>query len=153
MDLHHDLTDLLGALVDSSAEFLVVGGWAVSFHSEPRFTKDLDLLVGTDDANLLRVVTALEQFGAPSTILEQAKALGPDEFIFFGTPPARVDILRSIPGILDFEAAYARATLGTLQSIPVPIIALDDLIEAKRAAGRPRDLRDLEALLRTRDRR
>jgi hypothetical protein len=55
MDLLPDFRDLLSALADSSAEYLVVGGWAVGFHSEPRFTKDLDLLIGTEEANLTRV--------------------------------------------------------------------------------------------------
>ena len=55
MDLLPDFKDLLSALADSSAEYLVVGGWAVGFHSEPRFTKDLDLLIGTEEANLTRV--------------------------------------------------------------------------------------------------
>ena len=68
MDLHPDLTDLLGALADSNVDYLVVGGWAVSFHSEPRFTKDLDLLVGDDDdGNLARLAEALARSGAPGS--------------------------------------------------------------------------------------
>jgi hypothetical protein len=42
MDLHPDFKDLLSALAATSAEYLVVGGWAVGYHAEPRFTKDLD---------------------------------------------------------------------------------------------------------------
>ena len=42
MDLHPDLMDVLGAFSSSSVEYLVVGGWAVAVHAEPRFTKDLD---------------------------------------------------------------------------------------------------------------
>jgi hypothetical protein len=41
MDLHPDFKDLLSALADTSAEYLVVGGWAVGYHAEPRFTNDL----------------------------------------------------------------------------------------------------------------
>ena len=69
MDLHPDLTDLLGAFSSSSVEYLVVGGWAVSVHSEPRFTKDLDLLIGPSAENLERAAQALELFGAPSSIV------------------------------------------------------------------------------------
>lgn len=54
MVLPPDFRDLLSALADSSAEYLVVGGWAVGVHAEPRFTNDLDILVGKSDKNLTR---------------------------------------------------------------------------------------------------
>lgn len=145
MDLLPDFKDLLSALADSSAEYLVVGGWAVGFHSEPRFTKDLDLFIGTDAANLARVVEAVRRFGAPSTIVEQLASLGVDEFLFLGAPPARVDLLRTIPGV-DFSAAMARAMRVDWDGVPATIISREDLIASKRAAGRERDLRDLKKL-------
>lgn len=145
MDLLPDFKDLLSALAASSAEYLVVGGWAVGFYSEPRFTKDLDLLIGTDPKNLARVVDALRRFGAPATILEQLEALGADEFLFLGAPPARIDLLRTIPGV-DFQAALSRATRVDWDGVPATILGLEDLIASKRAAGRERDLRDLKRL-------
>jgi hypothetical protein len=145
MDLLPDFKDLLSALADSRAEYLVVGGWAVGFHSEPRVTKDLDLLIGTDAANLARVVDALRTFGAPHTIVDQLANLGPDEFLFLGSPPARVDLLRTIPGV-DFSAAMSRAMRVDWGGVPASIISREDLIASKRAAGRERDLRDLKKL-------
>jgi hypothetical protein len=135
MILHPDLTDLFGAFSSSSVEYLVVGGWAVSIHSEPRFTKDLDLLIGTDPTNLERAAKALTEFGAPPDIVDKASALADDEFLFFGTPPARVDLLRTIPGV-DFEQAFARRLDVTLENLTVHVISREDLIAAKRAAGR-----------------
>lgn len=149
MNLHPDLTDLLGAFSSSEVEYLVVGGWAVSVHSEPRFTKDLDLLIGTSPANLARAAAALRSFGAPDSIVAMASALGPEEFLFFGTPPARVDLLRTIPGV-DFEEAFARRLDVAWGELVVHVIAKDDLIRAKRAAGREKDRRDLLALERPR---
>ncbi len=145
MDLLPDFKDLLSALADSSAEYLVVGGWAVGFHSEPRFTKDLDLLIGTDPANLARVVGAVRAFGAPRTILEQLATLAADEFLFLGAPPARIDLLRTIPGV-DFQVALVRAVRVDWDGVPATILSREDLIASKRAAGRERDLRDLKAL-------
>lgn len=145
MDLHPDLTDLLGAFSSSNVEYLVVGGWAVSVHSEPRFTKDLDLLVGPSAENLERAARALQRFGAPDAIVAAARSLGPDEFLFFGTPPARVDLLRSIPGV-SFGEAFARRLDVDWAGTIVHVIGKQDLIAAKRAAGREKDLRDLRAL-------
>lgn len=117
----------------------------MSIHTEPRFTKDLDLLIAPTDANLERVSRALATFGAPESIVAQARSLAPDEFLFFGVPPARVDLLCSIPGV-DFALAYARRVDVDWGGIAVHVIGRDDLIAAKRAAGRPKDLRDLLAL-------
>lgn len=145
MNLHPDLMDLLTAFASSNVEYVIVGGWAVSYHCEPRYTKDLDILIGPDDANLERVMSALSVFGAPAHILDEARRLGRDEFLFFGTPPTRVDILRSIPGA-DFKAVFERRVQTRWDDVPVSIISREDLIAAKRAAGRERDLRDVRAL-------
>ena len=149
MNLHPDLMDLLGAFSASNVEYLVVGGWAVAAHTEPRFTKDLDVLIGRDPTNLARAAQALATFGAPGNIVDLAQRLGPDEFLYFGVPPARVDLLRFIPGV-DFDAAYARRMDVAWDGMVVHVIGRDDLIAAKRAAGRERDLRDLRALERGR---
>ncbi len=145
MDLSPDLTDLLTEFESSGVEYLVVGGWAVSTHAKPRFTKDLDLWIGTSPENLARAVRALTAFGAPAALVEQAAGMSAEEFLFFGTPPARIDLLRSIPGAV-FEDAWPRRCRVAWGRITVNVLALDDLIAAKRAAGRPQDLSDVELL-------
>lgn len=152
MDLHPDFKDLLSALADTNAEYLVVGGWAVGYHAEPRFTKDLDLFIGPSDQNLEAVARALAQFGAPAAIVETLRGLGPDEFMFLGASPVRVDLLRRIDGIA-FAEAYARRIRVNWDGVAVSLVCLDDLVAAKRAAGRERDLRDLKQLEAARTRR
>src|SRR6202000_703041 len=65
MDLHPDFRDLLSALAATSAEYLVVGGWAVGYHAGPRLTQDLDVFIGPSNENLEAVARALARFGAP----------------------------------------------------------------------------------------
>lgn len=149
MDLHPDLIDLLTELKSSGVEYLVVGGWAVGVHAEPRYTKDLDLLIGPSEENLARVVAALQRYGAPPGLVVQVRTMATDEFVFFGVPPARVDLLRSIPGV-DFAQAWTRRTTVVWKGVEVYVIAFDDLVEAKRAAGRPKDRDDLRLLERFR---
>lgn len=145
MDLHPDLIDLLTEFASSGVEYLVVGGWAVGIHGEPRYTKDLDLLLDGSPANLERVVGALARYGSPPLLLEQVRSMREDEFVFFGVPPARIDLLRAIPGV-EFGAAWVRRHDVVWHGIEVHVIGLDDLVAAKRAAGRPRDLEDVRAL-------
>ncbi|HEX4386740.1 MAG TPA: hypothetical protein VH083_27485 [Myxococcales bacterium] len=146
MDLSPDLIDLLVEFESSAVEYLVIGGWAVATHAKPRFTKDLDLWIGTEPANLAKVVEALIRFGAPAGLVEQAASMSDQEFLFFGTPPARIDILRNIQGGV-FEQAWQRRARTAWGAITVNLIDLDDLIAVKRAAGRPQDLLDVEQLL------
>jgi predicted nucleotidyltransferase len=152
MDLHPDFKDLLSALADTNAEYLVVGGWAVAYHAEPRFTKDLDIFIGPSDENLQAVSRALEKFGAPATIVDILRELTPDEFLFLGVSPVRVDILRRVDGV-EFAGAYARRDTVVWGGVQVSMIGFDDLVAAKTAAGRDRDLLDLRLLQAARKRR
>jgi predicted nucleotidyltransferase len=145
MDLHPDFRDLLSALAATNAEYLVVGGWAVGYHAEPRFTKDLDVFIGPSNENLEAVVRALVQFGAPAAIVDTLRGLGPEEFLFLGAAPVRVDILRRVDGI-SFADAYARRETVHWDGVPVSMIGFEDLVAAKRAADRERDRRDLRLL-------
>jgi predicted nucleotidyltransferase len=145
MDLHPDFKDLLSALAATSAEYLVVGGWAVGYYAEPRFTKDLDLFIGPSNENLQAVARALAQFGAPAAVIDALRGLGPDEFLFLGAAPVRVDILRRIDGIA-FAEAYTRRETVIWDGVTVSVIGFSDLVAAKKAAGRERDQRDLKLL-------
>ena len=145
MDLHPDFRDLLSALADSNADYLIVGGWAVGHHAEPRFTKALDVFIGPSNDNLVAVAEALIRFGAPPSVVDTLRSLGPEEFLFLGVPPVRIDVMRKVDGV-EFAAAYARREIGDWDGVPVSIIGFDDLVKAKKAAGRERDLSDLKRL-------
>jgi hypothetical protein len=114
-------------------------------HSEPRFTKDLDLWIEASPENAREVFSALKEFGAP------LNGLTPDDFAhegFFyqmGRPPARVDIFMSIAGV-SFADAWANRVTADFDGVPTTFISRRDLIIAKKAAGRPQDLIDAEAL-------
>jgi hypothetical protein len=152
MDLHPDFKDLLSAFAATNAEYLVVGGWAVGYHAEPRFTKDLDVFIGPSNENLQAVASALTRFGAPAVIIDALRGLGPDEFLFLGAAPVRVDILRRVDGVA-FADAYARRETVQWDGVPVSVIGFDDLVATKRAAGRERDRRDLKLLEAARQKR
>ncbi len=145
MNLHRDLIDLLTEFASCGVEYLVVGGWAVGVHAEPRYTKDLDLLLERSADNTGRVLQALGAYGAPAGLIEEVRTMTDDEFVFFGSPPARIDLLRTAPGV-DFERAWPHRKDVTWEGITVHVIGVDALIASKLAAGRPKDLDDVRSL-------
>ena len=151
MKLPADFRELLEGFAREGVEFLVIGGYAFAFHVKPRATKDLDLLLSGSSENLERASRALAAYGAPVTVVEATRRLREDEVAYFGQPPLRVDLLRSIEGRTTADV-MKNAVTGTWDGLALRYIALDDLIANKKAAGRPQDLADVKALERVRAR-
>ena len=147
IELPEDFRDLLLALHDAGAEFVVLGGYAVAFHGHPRATKDLDILVRADAANATRVYRALAAFGAPLESFDVAESdfATYDGVLQIGLPPRRIDILNRASGIR-FEDAVASGDGLELEGRRIPFIGLEALLRNKRAAGREQDLADVKAL-------
>ena len=140
-----ELLSIFGAL---EVKYLVVGGYAVSFHAQPRATKDLDLFIKADPDNALAVYRALAQFGAPLDDLKAEDFTQPDTFFRMGTPPLMVDILPEIKGV-DFDQAWenrVQVVIDADSGLAASFISRRDLLAAKLAAGRPQDLADAAAL-------
>jgi hypothetical protein len=147
--MHQDFKELLFAFNAGQVRYLIVGGYAVSFHAQPRATKDLDILIGADAENSKAVYAALAKFGAPIEGLSAKDFAEPDNFFRMGTPPVMVDIMPKISGV-EFEEAWRRRVDVRLDDdLTVPFISRDDLLVAKVSAGRAQDLIDADALRET----
>jgi hypothetical protein len=150
-NLPADFVDLLTEFAAAEVLYLVIGGYAVGFHDRPRTTKDLDLLIEDTVENTERACQALSSFGAPRDVLDNLRTAGSDEIVWFGSPPSRIDLLKSAGGV-DFARAYARRAQMTAGALDVSIVGLEDLIAMKAAAGRDQDLVDLKRLQRVLER-
>ncbi|HLJ37970.1 MAG TPA: nucleotidyl transferase AbiEii/AbiGii toxin family protein [Steroidobacteraceae bacterium] len=141
-----DFKDLLSALNAHQVRYLVVGGYAVGFHAQPRATRDLDILISADPENGKAVHAALTQFGVPLGGLSAEDFVEPGSFYRMGSPPVMVDILSRISGV-DFDEAWQRrVSVAIDETLSAPFISREDLLAAKLAAGRPQDLADVAAL-------
>jgi hypothetical protein len=145
MALNPDFSDLFAAFNAAGVEYLVVGGYAVAFHAQPRFTKDLDVWINRLGANPERVMSALQAFGAPlfeitATDLAQAEVV-----LQIGIEPNRIDILTSIDGVQFLDAWDARV-VTRYGDIDITVIGREHLIQNKRSVGRAQDLLDAAAL-------
>jgi predicted nucleotidyltransferase len=146
MTLPEDLKQLLLAFNEHGVEYLVVGGWAVGFYSEPRSTKDIDLFIRSGVKNSEAVFRALAKFGAPLEGLTPADFRDNPTSVFqLGFAPARADILQSIDGV-DFDEAWLRRVEFSLEGIAIHVISAEHLIQNKLKSGRLSDLADVEAI-------
>ncbi len=151
LNLPDDFRDLLVCLVDAEVEFVLIGGFAVAFHGNVRATKDIDVFVRADRANAVRIVRALGTFGAPlrSLGVSEEDFVVEGRVVQIGVPPLRVDLVTSISGI-DYAAAAATPGTFDVDGRTVRVIGLEALLRNKRAAARPQDLADVDALERKR---
>jgi hypothetical protein len=145
--LPQDFTDLLIELCEAKAEFMLVGGWAVILYGHVRATDDMDIFVRPSADNSERVFSALEAFGAPL----QAHGVAPRHFAKegdayrFGIAPLKVEVLTQISGV-SFEDALQGSKSFELDGYQIPYIGKGALIANKKAAGRLKDLADVEEL-------
>lgn len=140
-----DFKELLRIFKNYNIRYLIVGGYAVMKYSEPRFTKDLDVFIATDQNNATGVYKALKEFGAPLENLTSKDFSQKGYFYQMGRPPLRVDIMMSIPGI-EFDQAWENREFVELDDLTVYFISRSDLIRSKEASRRPQDKMDVDKL-------
>lgn len=145
MQLPDDFKEFLRSLNSNEVEYLVIGGFAVGYYGYPRATNDLDVWVAQTELNARRVVAAVQEFGFSTPELGPELFLKPDSIVRMGIPPMRVELLTTISGV-EFDTCYHDRVQGELDGVPVALISLEDLKQNKRAAGRYKDLDDLEQL-------
>ncbi|MDH3208372.1 MAG: hypothetical protein OEO79_17355 [Gemmatimonadota bacterium] len=143
-----DWADVLVALLDAGARFLVVGAHALAVQGVPRATQDLDIWVDPAPENADRVWEALTRFGAPLEDMRISRDdfVRPDTVVQIGLPPNRIDLLTTITGVSTFDVAWAERVDSELDGHLIPFLGRETLIANKRATGRLKDLADIEAL-------
>lgn len=145
--MNSDFKDLLRLFAKHEVRYLVVGGYAAMHYSQPRFTKDLDLWLEPTAANAARVMTAFREFGMPLIDVT------PDDFAresfqyMIGRAPVLFDFLTSLPH-LRFATCWKNHTIDMEEGFPIHFLGRKELIRAKKRAGRPQDLADLDELRR-----
>jgi hypothetical protein len=146
--MYQEYKDLLSAFHAQGVRYLIVGGYAVIFHAQPRFTKDIDLFIKADPANAKATYAALAMFGVALQGIQPEDFLEHGSFFRFGHDPHGFDILPEIAGV-SFEAAWERRVEGLIDpqsGLKAFFISAPDLIASKLAAGRPQDIADAEAV-------
>ncbi len=145
--MNSDFKDLLRILHECNVCYLVVGGYAVIHHSQPRYTKDIDIWLKPCAENAVKLMRAFRIFGIPMTGVTREDFATPGTQFSLGVAPCEIDFLTTIPGI-DFDSSWSNHVVSDEQDFPIYYLGKADLIRAKQAAGRLQDLADIEELQR-----
>jgi hypothetical protein len=145
MELAPAFDEFVGSLTAHGVEFVVIGAYALAFHGVPRFTGDLGVLIRPTVANARRLLTALDACGFPTTGLSPEAVADPRRLVELGLPPVQIHVMSAISGV-DWNEVWADRVEGALGSHTVAFIGRATFLRNKRAAGRPKDLADIDAL-------
>lgn len=145
MNLAPDFDEFIGCLTARGVEFVVVGAYALAFHGAPRFTGDLDILIRPTIENATRLISALADFGFPITTLRPEAVADRRRMLEMGVPPVQIHVMSTISGV-EWDEAWTDRIEGPLGTHTVPFLGRGTFLRNKRAAGRPKDLADIDAL-------
>ncbi len=140
-----DIKELINLFIKHGVKFAVCGGHAVAHHGYPRMTMDVDLLIEPSKENARKVMVALDQFGFGNAGIPVEAFNKEKTAITLGQQPNQVDLLTSMSNVSTSEI-IRNSVQGKLGGIKIQFVSRADLLEAKRQAGRPKDLADLDEL-------
>ena len=145
MELAPDFDEFFGSLIARDVEFLIVGAYALALHGAPRFTGDIDVFIRPTTANAERLLAAIAAFGFPSAGLRPENLTSPDRVLQMGVEPVQIHVMSAISGVT-WDDAWAGRQSGRCGSRDLPFIGRREFVANKRAAGRLKDLADIEAI-------
>jgi hypothetical protein len=144
--MDENLKQLLSVFNANHVKYVVIGGYAVFVHAQPRMTKDMDVFIESSAENAIATYKGLAEFGAPLARFTVDDFADGRTVGRFGVPPICFEIIQRIDGV-DFASVYENSIPVMIDGeVPARYISADDLITNKLAAGRPQDLADVEAI-------
>lgn len=148
----------LRTLIDHGVEFVVIGGIAGRLWGSPTVTNDLDVCYRRTPENLGRLAAAVTALrarlrGVDDEVAFQldATTLTNGDSFTFVTDAGNLDILGTPSGTTGYDDLLATSDELELGGLLVKVCDLEDLIRMKRAAGRPKDLIEVEVLTAVRE--
>lgn len=139
---------ILQDLNETGVRYVLIGGIALIRHGVVRATRDIDAVFDPDPANVDRIRSLVERWGAthPDGSPLSEKAVRTDRSIHLRTPFGDLDLVSEKITSISFADLLARADTKKVDGVEAPICSLADLVAMKQAVGRERDLADLSDL-------
>ena len=142
-----DFRDFIKCFNNNNVRYILVGGLSVILHGYSRSTGDMDIWVDRTADNYKRIKIAFFEFGMPMfDMTEESFLTNYEHDVFtFGRPPSSIDVMVEVKG-MNFDECYSNAVFFEDDSLKIRTIHYNNLISAKRASGRLKDLDDLDNL-------
>ncbi|MCD6311669.1 MAG: hypothetical protein J7M11_04340 [Elusimicrobia bacterium] len=140
-----DFRDFLICFNKYRVNYCIIGGFSVIYHSRPRFTNDMDILIKPSSGNSKKVYKAMKDFGADVSNIDPDYFIAPGHFYQIGVPPVQIHILNFADGV-DMDKVFKNKIKAQYANIRAYYIALNDVIKNKQSSGRNKDKLDVEAL-------
>jgi predicted nucleotidyltransferase len=142
-----NLSKLLQTLADAGLEFVIVGGFAATTHGSSYVTRGIDVCAVLTDENIAKLRQALAGWNPQHrmtpqrlSFLTHPPAGAPVQNLYLQTDLGVVDILTEVLGVGDFTRLRSRADELQVEGRRYCVMSLEDLIQAKEALGREKDL-------------
>ena len=145
MNLERDFADFVNLLNEHEVNYMVVGGYALAFHGEPRTTGDMDIWIDCTEPNAEKMVAVMRDFGMGSLGFRKEDFTKPGIINQIGQPPLRIDILNEIDGV-QFADAMKGRQFFKFGKIEIPFIGKNDFVKNKIASGRKKDMADVKKI-------
>lgn len=142
MNVNPDFSDFIDVLNRNEVEYVIVGAFALAFLGFPRATGDMDIWIRPAPSNVQALLRAIEDFGFKSLGVTQDDVLS-GKIVQMGYPPVRIDVITVLDG-LTAEEIWESRQKGPFGSHAVHYLGKEAFIKNKRAAGRKKDLIDLD---------
>lgn len=134
-------------LTENDVEFVIVGGVAIIAHGIPYATFDLDFCYARTPENLKKIASALSplnprlrDFPKDLPFIWDERTLQNGTNFTLQTDIGDIDLLGEVAGVGSYNEVFANSAILKLFGDDVRVLSLEDLIKAKKAAGRPKDL-------------
>lgn len=149
IEFSKDFLDFFVLLNENKVEYMLIGGYAVSFYGYPRFTGDIDIWINNTKRNAEKVLKSMSEFGIPvqKIKVEDLTSNEPMNGLYFGKEPFRIDIITALEN-LSFKKSYKSFKKIKVNKVTIKVISKTDLIKNKIISGRHKDLADVEELKR-----
>ena len=146
--LDEDILSFWKCLHQNEVRYIMVGGFAINLHGYSRATKDIDVWIEDTLDNRKRLRKALKEQGSGDYEPIERMQFVPGWTNFHLNMGFLLDVMVQVKGLEDigFEECFNYAVVAEIEGVPVRFLHYNHLITCKRAAGRPRDLSDIEEL-------
>lgn len=143
----HKLHELLRRLAEADVEFVLIGGYAAVIHGSAYVTNDVDVCAVLSPDNIEKIRKALadlkpvhRQSHRRLSFLEVPAPGQSLQNLYLETTDGIIDIITSVLGVGDFARLRERAMRADVFGMSCAVISLEDLIAAKEALGREKDI-------------